>query len=104
MAAPIPQGEVMRALLLASLLFALPTLPAQAQDLNVSANDTLQTVLAAQKGKRVTLRLSDGQEITGVMREATARLVVLGGLTGREFFDAAVPLEKVEAVLVRTKQ
>jgi hypothetical protein len=94
----------MRALLLASLLFALPALPARAQDLNVSAGDTLQTVLAAQKGKRVTLRLSGGQEITGVMREATARLVVLGGLTGREFFDAAVPLEKVEAVLVRTKQ
>jgi len=104
MAAPIPPGEIMRALLLASMLLALPTFPAQAQDLNVSANDTLQTVLAAQKGKRVTLRLSGGQEITGVMREATARLVVLGGLTGREFFDAAVPLEKVEAVLVRTKQ
>jgi hypothetical protein len=89
------------ALLLASLLFALP---AQAQDLNISAGDSLQSVLAAQKGKRVTLRLSGGQEITGTMREATAKLVVLGGLTGREFFDAAVPLEKVEAVLVRTKQ
>jgi hypothetical protein len=88
----------------ALLFFALPILPAQAQDLNVSASDTLQSVLAAQKGKRVTLRLSGGQEITGVMREATSKLVVLGGLTGREFFDAAVPLEKVEAVVVRTKQ
>jgi hypothetical protein len=89
------------ALLFASLLF---TLPVQAQDLNVSASDTLQSVLTAQKGKRVTLRLSGGQEITGVMREATGKLVVLGGLTGREFFDAAVPLEKIEAVVVRTKQ
>jgi hypothetical protein len=89
------------ALLLASALLALP---AQAQELAISANDTVQSVLAAQKGKRVTLRLSGGQEITGVMREATAKLVVLGALTGREFFDAAVPLEKVEAVLVRTKQ
>lgn len=87
---------------LAALFFF--ALPAQAQDLNVSASDTLQSVLSAQKGKRVTLRLSGGQEITGVMREATAKLVVLGGLTGREFFDAAVPLEKVEAVVVRTKQ
>ena len=34
----------------------------------------------------------------------SAKLVVLGGLTGREFFDAAIPLEKIEAVLVRTKQ
>jgi len=90
-----------RALVFASCLLALPL---KAQDLAISANDTLQSVLAAQKGKRVTLRLSGGQEITGVMREATAKLVVLGGLSGREFFDAAVPLEKVEAVLVRTKQ
>ena len=100
----VPVLPAARALLFASFLLALPALPAQAQDLNVSANDTLQSVLAAQKGKRVTLRLSGGQEITGLMREATAKLVVLGGLAGREFFDAAVPLEKVEAVLVRTKQ
>lgn len=76
----------------------------RAQALAVAPDDTVEKVLAAQKGKRVTLRLSGGQEITGVLREATARLVVLGALSGREFFDAAVPLEKVEAVLVRTKQ
>jgi len=43
------------------------------------------------------------QEPTGVLREATGKLAVLGALNGREFFDAAIPLEKVEAVLVRTK-
>jgi|CXWL01.1.fsa_nt_gi hypothetical protein len=89
------------AALAATFLIALP---ASAQELAVSARDTVQSVLAAQKGKRVTLRLSGGQELTGTVREATDKLVVLGALTGREFFDAAVPLEKVEAVLVRTKQ
>jgi len=91
----------MRALLFASLLFALPV---QAQDLMITANDSVQSVLAAQKGKRVSVRLSGGQELTGIVREATARLVVLGALAGREFFDAAIPLEKIEAVVVRTKQ
>ena len=91
--------------LLAALAFSfLAALPAYAQDLTVNAGDSVQSVLAAQKGKRVTVRLSGGQELTGTVREATAKLVVLGGLTGREFFDAAVPLEKIEAVLVRTKQ
>lgn len=52
----------------------------------------------------VTLRLRSGQELTGTVREATGRLVVLGALSGREFFDAVVPLEAVEAVLIRTKQ
>ena len=86
--------------LIASFLFALP---AQAQEASVSPSDSLQSVLAGQKGKRVTLRLSGGQELTGVLRETTAKLVVLGGLAGREFFDAVIALEKVEAVLIRTK-
>jgi hypothetical protein len=28
----------------------------------------------------------------------------LGGLAGREFFDAVVPVEAIEAVIVRTKE
>ena len=89
-------------LLLLAALFAF-ALPVQAQELKVSANDSVQSVLAARTGKAVTVRLSGGQEITGTVREATSRLVVLGALSGREFFDAAIPLEKIEAVLVRSK-
>ncbi len=77
--------------------------PALAQELAVSASDTTQSVIAAQKGKRITLRLRGGQELTGTVREATPKLVVLGAITGREFFDAAIPLEAVDAVIVRTK-
>ena len=89
---------------LAVLAFTLlPALAAQAQELSVGASDTVQSILAARKGKPVTVRLSGGQELTGTVREATGKLVVLGGLAGREFFDAAVPLEKIEAVLVRSK-
>jgi hypothetical protein len=91
----------MRSLLLAaSFLLALP---AQAQELVISANDTLQTVIGARRGKPVTLRLTGGQEITGTVRDVSTRLAVLGALSGREFFDAAVPLEKIEAVIVRAK-
>jgi hypothetical protein len=78
--------------------------PAVAAELRVGANDTVQTVLAAQKGARVTVRVRSGQELTGVVREVNARVVQLGGLSGKEFFDAVVPLEAVDAVLVRTKE
>lgn len=88
------------AVLAASVLIALPV---QAQELAIGANDSVQSVLAARKGKPVTVRLAGGQELTGTVREATSKLVVLGALSGREFFDAAIPLEKIEAVLVRTK-
>jgi hypothetical protein len=89
------------AALAASFLVALP---AAAQELAIGANDTLQTMLAAQKGKRVTVRLCGGQEQTGTVRDANAKLLVLGAPAGRELFDAAIPLEKIEAVFVRTKQ
>lgn len=92
--------RILLAALAASFVLALP---AQAQGLSVAANDSIQTVLAARKGKAVTLRLSGGQELSGTVREATGKLVVLGALSGREFFDAVVALEKIEAVLVRNK-
>lgn len=91
----------MRFLVAAAL--CLVTAHASAQGITPSPTDTIQSIAAAQKGKRVTLRLRSGQELTGVLRASTDRLVVLGELSGREFFDAVIPLEAVEAVIVRTK-
>lgn len=73
------------------------------QEVTVASGDTLQSVLGARKGKRVTVRLRSGQELTGIVRDANGALVVLGAVTGREFFDAVVPLATVEAILVRTR-
>ena len=97
----------MRALISSLLLgvaFAATTHTATAQELRVGVNDTVQSILAAQKGKRVTVRVRSGQEFTGIMRDVTGKLVQLGAISGREFFDAVVPLEAVDAVLVRTKE
>ena len=77
--------------------------PAYAQ-LQVGANDTVEAVLRAQKDKRITVRLRSGQELTGVVRMSNARVVQLGAITGREFFDAVVPLDAIDAVLIRTKE
>jgi len=81
--------------------FALAT--ASAAELKVAASDTIETVLAAQKGKRVTVRLRSGQEMTGTVAMSSAKLVQLSAPTGKEFFDAVIPLEAIEAVFVRTK-
>lgn len=80
------------------------TAGASAQEAKISSGDTIETVVAAHKGKRVTLRLESGQELTGVVRDSSKELAVLGALSGREFFDAVVDLDKVEAVIVRTRQ
>ena len=88
-------------LLLAALL-AVP--PAFAQELKVASTATVESLVTAQKGKRITVRTRSGQELTGVVREVTPRFVHIGALAGREFFDAVVSLDSVEAVIVRTKE
>lgn len=94
--------HVMSALILSTALGSAAALAASAE-LRVTPSDSVETVLAAQKDKRVTVRLRSGQEITGSVRSVSSKLVQLGAVTGKEFFDAVVPLEAVEAVLVRTK-
>jgi hypothetical protein len=88
----------------AALLGICLAAQAIAEDVTISATDTTQSVVAAQKNKRVTLRMRSGQELTGTVREVSAKLIVLAALSGREFFDAVIPLESVEAVIIRTKQ
>ena len=74
-----------------------------AQPLNVNADDTIEKLLVAHKGKRVTVKLGPNDELTGVVKTITPNIVVLSELTGREFFDAAVDVKQVRAVIVRTR-
>ena len=94
--------DLIRVFLLGAALVGA-AVPAAGAELRIAAADSIETVLAAQRDKRVTVRLRSGQEITGTVRNVTGKLVQLGAVAGKEFFDAVVPLEAVEAVLVRTK-
>lgn len=88
---------------LIALAFAIAATPALSAELKVGGSDTVESVLKAQTGNRIVVRLRSGQELTGTVRMVNTRIVQLGGLSGREFFDAIVPLEAVDAVMVRTK-
>ena len=91
-------------LAVAILLVAL-SLPAGAQDLKleVRSNDTVRTVLERQVGKRVSVVLTTGPELAGVVTSVGDKVVHLSELTGREFFDAVVNLDQVGAVVIRTR-
>ena len=93
----------MLAVALAGAALSLACIATPAAELKVGVADTVESVLAAQKGKKVTLRLRSGQETGGTVAFVSAKLVQLTGVSGREFFDVVVPLEAIEAVLVRTK-
>ena len=70
----------------------------------INKDDTLQTILVAQKGKQVTVKLDSGDELTGKVGEVTAKLAVLQALSGKEFFDAVINISDIAAMLVRSKE
>ena len=76
---------------------------AGAAELKVQPADTVESVLAAQKGKRASLRLRSGQEITGTIAQVTGKLVQVSAVAGREFFDAVVRVDQVSAVSVQVR-
>ena len=93
----------MRILLAAIASCAVFCTAALAQPVKVGPDERIAQVLQTNKDRSVTLRLRGGQELTGTVRDATANVVVLGQLSGREFFDAVIPLEAIDAVILRTR-
>ena len=93
-------------LLAAMALIAMLALAMNAADeakLSVGKSDTVRTVLSQQVGKKVTIKLDSGEELGGTVRSVGDKVVHLGELTGKEFYDAVVDLDEVAAVIVRVK-
>lgn len=90
--------------LLACLVAAAPAALVHAADetLAVAKGDDVPAILAARTGKVVTVRLGD-EEITGTVKTVGDRLVHLERLVGKDFFDAAVRLDRIDAVVVRVR-
>jgi hypothetical protein len=76
---------------------------AQEAKLEVRDGDSVRSVLERHAGQRVTLVLQSGPELTGTVVKVTEQVVHLGQLQGREFFDAAVRLDRVSGVVVRVR-
>lgn len=75
---------------------------ANAGQLTITADDTIDTVLTAQKGKQVTIKLKAGDDLTGTVGEVNKEVVQLHELAGKEYYDAVVVLKGIEAVIIRT--
>ncbi len=90
-----------RLLLVAALSLSLHA--ADGGPLEIKPDDSMASVLRRQAGQVVELRLVSGEKIAGKVEKVGDNLVYLTQLTGQEFFEAAVDLESVSAVVVRSK-
>lgn len=93
---------IVRKVSVVAVLAAMTTFAA-AQGVTVAPGAKIESILTAQMGKKVTLKLGPNDELTGTVKAVTKDVVQLSELSGREFFDAVVDLESVKAVIIRVR-
>ncbi len=55
------------------------------------------------KGKTITITLASGRTITGVVKTVETNLLHLEKISQKEFYDAIIPLDRIEAIEARVR-
>jgi hypothetical protein len=98
----IPMRRSSLAIVLTLTLFAAAVV-AQEAKLLVTRQDTVASILSKQISASVTLKLDSGTEISGKVKLVGDHVVHITEVTGKEFYDAVVNLDDVEAVVLRAR-
>lgn len=100
--APLPSRCSCRWIL--SLLLVNQT-PLPADEPGIEVNDPAWAgkILEHQTGKRVELKLRSGQEIESTVAKVGAHAVHVAQLAGMDFYDAAVRLDDISAVVAKAR-
>ena len=89
--------------ILISSVVLLPSLLADEASFQINRGDTIASVLQKQIGQRVSVTLSSGTELTGIVSSVGDEVIHLSELSGKEFYDAIVELDQIAAVVVRVR-
>lgn len=88
----------------AAMIIALGAGRAAAEEkkFEVEGGTTIKRTLELNNGKTVTLRLSGGgEEMTGVVGKVGDFVVHVKALQRREFYDAVIQIDRIDAVILR---
>ncbi len=86
--------------------FLAPVVAASLCLLSVSAmakDEALNGPLKDRVGKKVSVLLKSGTEITGKVTSVGSHTLTLSELSGKEFFDAVIDLDDISAVEYRAR-
>lgn len=68
-----------------------------------SAAVTIKDVLLENAGKRVIVRMDTGENLDGTVSKVGDSLVHVSKLSGKDFYDAVIRLDKISAVLFKVR-
>ena len=77
--------------------------PINPNELDLDSPESIRANLLKCVGERVTVSLTGGLELQGVVNKVGMTTLYITELTGREFFDAVVRLDHVSAVTVKMR-
>jgi hypothetical protein len=63
----------------------------------------IKDILAEFVGKRVAIRLNSNEELEGTVTKVGDSLVHLSKLSGKDFYDAVVLIDRISAVSIRVR-
>ena len=63
----------------------------------------MKEILASYEGKRVAIRLDGGEELEGIVTTVGDQLVHFSKLSKRDFYDAVIRIDKINAVIFRAR-
>lgn len=68
-----------------------------------SASATVKDILSENINKRVIVRMDTGDTLEGTVSKVGDSLVHLSKISGRDFYDAVVRMDKISAVLFKVR-
>lgn len=90
-------------LLLISFILPAATAIAGEKDFQINSADSIKSILERYVGQRVTVRLQSGEESSGIVAKVGDLVVHLSELAGREFYDAVIRLDRIDAVVLKVR-
>ncbi len=81
-----------------------PGVRAEEAAFTLKPGEMMRDVLTHFAGKRLALRLESGEEIEGTITTVGNSLVQVSRLSGKEFYDAVVSIDRITAVRMRARE
>ncbi len=85
------------------LMLSVTSITAEEVNINLKQDATIRDILSAQAGKRVAVRLDSGEEIEGTIVTVGDGLVHIAKLSGKDFYDAILRINRISAVRIRVQ-
>lgn len=69
----------------------------------LKSSASIKEVLAEYVGKRVAIRLNSNEELEGTVTKVGDSLLHISKLSGKDFYDAVVLIDRISAVIMRVR-